>query len=68
MVVNILFPAALRVTTVWIYNNAGKSVFAATIFHAMYNLCYAIFDVNIVIATTLLVIVALGVVIFERRR
>ena len=29
---------ALRVLTVWIYNNTGRSVFAATLFHAVSNL------------------------------
>jgi membrane protease YdiL (CAAX protease family) len=28
---------AARILTVWIYNNTGKSVFAAILFHAMYN-------------------------------
>jgi hypothetical protein len=34
---------ALRVLTVWLYNNAGKSVFAASLFHAMQNLTWQLF-------------------------
>ena len=30
---------ALRILVVWLYNNTGGSVFAAILFHAMYNLC-----------------------------
>jgi membrane protease YdiL (CAAX protease family) len=34
---------ALRVLTVWIYNNTGKSVFAAALFHAICNLGWQLF-------------------------
>jgi membrane protease YdiL (CAAX protease family) len=34
---------ALRVITVWLYNNTGKSVFSAALFHAMSNLSYFVF-------------------------
>jgi membrane protease YdiL (CAAX protease family) len=37
---------ALRVIMVWLYVNAGKSVFAAALFHAMINLCWQLFPVN----------------------
>jgi membrane protease YdiL (CAAX protease family) len=30
---------AIRTLIVFVYNNAGKSVFAAVLFHAVYNLC-----------------------------
>jgi len=30
---------AIRILIVWIYNNTGKSVFAAILFHAVYNVC-----------------------------
>jgi uncharacterized protein len=33
----------LRILIVWIYNNTGKSVFAAILFHAMDNLSWALF-------------------------
>ncbi|MBI1212276.1 MAG: CPBP family intramembrane metalloprotease [Alphaproteobacteria bacterium] len=36
---------ALRVLTVWIYNNTGHSVFAAAVFHAMCNLSWQMFPV-----------------------
>ena len=35
-----LSTVALRVLAVWIYNNAGKSVFAVALFHAMANLSW----------------------------
>ncbi len=38
-----LFTVAGRVLTVWIYNNAGKSVFAATLFHATSNVSWQLF-------------------------
>jgi membrane protease YdiL (CAAX protease family) len=33
-----LFTVAVRVLLVWLYNNTGKSVFAATVCHAMINI------------------------------
>jgi len=38
-----LFTVALRVLIVWIYNNTGRSVFAATMCHASSNLSWALF-------------------------
>jgi hypothetical protein len=32
-----------RVLIVWVYNNAGKSVFAATLFHASSNVSWQLF-------------------------
>jgi membrane protease YdiL (CAAX protease family) len=37
---------AARVLTVWLYNNTGHSVFAATVLHAMYNVSWQLFPVN----------------------
>jgi hypothetical protein len=59
---------ALRVLMVWIYNNTGKSVFAAALFHAVGNLSvvpfFAYYDPRIhgliVAATAAIVIVAWG--------
>ena len=34
---------ALRTLTVWLYNNTGRSLFAAIIFHAMSNISFAVF-------------------------
>jgi membrane protease YdiL (CAAX protease family) len=34
---------ATRVLIVWIYNNTGKSVFTAIVYHAMYNVSWALF-------------------------
>ncbi len=68
LAVQMLFPISLRFLVVWIYNNAGKSIFAATIFHTIYNLCYSVFEVNVFVTTTLLVIAAVGVAFIGRRR
>jgi membrane protease YdiL (CAAX protease family) len=32
-----------RVIIVWLYNNAGRSVFAASVYHAISNLCWQLF-------------------------
>lgn len=37
---------AQRVIVVWLYNNAGKSVFAATLFHAMSDVSWQLFPVH----------------------
>jgi membrane protease YdiL (CAAX protease family) len=34
---------ALRILTVWLYNNTGRSLFAAIMSHAMFNLCFSLF-------------------------
>lgn len=38
-----LFTVAGRVLIVWVYNNAGKSVFAASLFHATSNVSWQLF-------------------------
>ena len=40
-----LFTMAVRVLLVWLYNNTGKSVFAATLFHAMRNVSIFLFPI-----------------------
>jgi len=37
---------AARIIMVWLYVNAGKSVFAAALFHTTINLCWQLFPVN----------------------
>ncbi len=37
---------SLRVIIVWLYNNTGKSVFVAALFHAMTNLTWQLFPVD----------------------
>lgn len=37
---------ALRIIMVWLFVHAGKSVFAAAVFHAMINLSWQLFPVN----------------------
>lgn len=38
-----LYAVAARVLIVWLYNNTGKSVFAAALFHTMLNLSWMLF-------------------------
>jgi uncharacterized protein len=40
-----LYALTFRVFTVWLYNNTGKSVFAAALFHATLNMAYILFPV-----------------------
>lgn len=40
-----LFTVAERVLLVWLYNNTGKSVFAAALFHTMANVSWLLFPV-----------------------
>jgi hypothetical protein len=40
-----LFTVATRVLIVWIYNHAGRSVFAATLYHTVSNVCTVTFAV-----------------------
>ena len=37
---------SLRMIMVWIFANAGKSVFILTVFHAMINLSWQLFPIN----------------------
>ncbi len=37
---------ASRVLIVWLYNNTGRSVFAAAVYHAMVNVTWQLFPVN----------------------
>jgi uncharacterized protein len=39
-----LFTVATRVVMVWLFNNTGKSVFGAALFHAMLNLSWFLFS------------------------
>lgn len=64
LIATLLFPLALRVLVVWVYSHTGKSIFAATVFHMVYNTCYAALPVNIPIATTLAVLTAVAVIFF----
>jgi uncharacterized protein len=34
---------SIRILTVWLYNNTGRSLFAAIVFHAMFNASFALF-------------------------
>jgi len=40
-----LYAVVARVLIVWLYNNTGKSVFAAALFHTMLNLSWMLFPV-----------------------
>ncbi len=59
---------ALRILIVWIYNNTGKSVFAAIVFHDMVNISWSMFPnygshFNPFL-TGLIIWVAVGIVMF----
>ncbi len=41
-----LFTVASRVLIVWLYNNTGKSVFVAAVYHAMMNVSWQLFPIN----------------------
>ncbi len=41
-----IFWVASRALFVWLFNNTGKSVFAATVYHAMLNLTWQLFPIN----------------------
>ena len=41
-----LYALTFRIFTAWLYNNTGKSVFAAAMFHATLNLSYMLFPVD----------------------
>ena len=34
---------SIRILTVWLYNTTGRSLFAAIVFHAMFNVSFAVF-------------------------
>jgi membrane protease YdiL (CAAX protease family) len=57
-----LFTVALRVLIVWIYNNTGKSVCAAALFHANSNACTVLLPANFDLIGPILAIVAATVV------
>lgn len=55
----LLFPLALRIWVIWLYNNTGKSIFAVTVLHTLFNVGYAVLSVNLVTTTALSLGVAL---------
>lgn len=56
--------AVTRILIVWIYNNAGKSVFLAVLYHAMYNVCTMLFPgYDPIIVTLTLIVLAAAITI-----
>jgi membrane protease YdiL (CAAX protease family) len=53
-----LFTVALRILIVWIYNNTGKSVFAAALIHAMSNVCTMLLPAYFELIAPILAVVA----------
>ncbi|MEP7288205.1 MAG: hypothetical protein ABI947_20830 [Chloroflexota bacterium] len=56
---------------VWLYNNTGKSVFAAALFHMMINVTWQLFPVNGSyfdprIASSLLALVAVIIIVWRK--
>jgi membrane protease YdiL (CAAX protease family) len=41
-----LYTVTQRVIIVWLYNNTGKSVFVAALFHMMTNICWQLFPIS----------------------
>ena len=63
-----LYALTFRIFTAWLYNNTGKSVFAAALFHATLNLAYMLFPVDgshfdMRIAGLVMVCIAVAVVV-----
>lgn len=61
------FTVANRVLIVWLYNNTGKSILAAILFHAMYDVCWSLYpnygsNYDPAITFVLTATVALGVI------
>ena len=70
---------SFRVIMTWLYNNTGKSVFTAVIFHAMINLTWQLFPINgsyydpqvtslLVAAAALIVVVIWGPATLQRNK
>lgn len=57
----LLFLVAQRVVIVWLYNNTGKSVFAAALFHAISNLGALLFPYDPLITGLIMAFVAAAV-------
>jgi hypothetical protein len=61
----------IRILTLWIYNNTGKSVFATTLFHTMNNLSWVMFPnygshYNPAVTTPLFLLIVVAVVYLWR--
>jgi membrane protease YdiL (CAAX protease family) len=41
-----LFRVTSRLLFVWLYDNRGKSVFTATVYHAILNITWQLFPIN----------------------
>jgi uncharacterized protein len=68
-----LYAVAARVLIVWLYNNTGKSVFAAALFHTLLNLSWMLFPIHgsffdMRLAGLVMAFVAAMVVVVWRRR
>jgi len=50
---------AVRFLLVWLFNNTGKSVFVAILFHATLNVAFVLIPVNFIITSLFLVITAI---------
>ncbi|CAA7602587.1 CAAX protease self-immunity [Acididesulfobacillus acetoxydans] len=64
---------ALRVIMVWLYNNAGKSVFAVALFHMTINVTWQLFPINGSyydprVTSVILALVAIIVIVIWRPR
>jgi membrane protease YdiL (CAAX protease family) len=67
IVAQVLAVVALRVLLVWLYSNTGKSLFIVILFHAVYNVCMAVFPVNFVGNSIIMSISAVLILYFWSR-
>ena len=58
---------ALRFLFVWLFLNTGQSLFIAILFHAVYNVCMAVFPINFVVTAIIMSISAALVLYFWSR-
>ncbi|MDX2362194.1 MAG: CPBP family intramembrane metalloprotease [Crocinitomicaceae bacterium] len=58
----------LRFLITWLFLNTGKSVFIVIVFHAVYNVCMAVFPVSFVGNATIFIIAAIVVLAYGFKR
>lgn len=62
IVAQVLSLVAIRFLIVWLFNNTGKSVFVAILFHTIYNVTISMLPVNHVISSLFLLVTAIIVI------
>jgi len=62
IVAQVLSLVAIRFLIVWLFNNTGKSVFVAILFHTIYNVTISYLPVNQIISSLFLLVTAIIVI------